>query len=1033
LDNVGDDYLYPNSTYSNNVAVSGGIMSIGTTPTAGQSLSISNSANNGYAVYAVTGYANTGTLYGGYFASSSTGATTQYGIYGYARRGADDGTAIGVYGVADGPGGASSNYGGYFSGLNTGSPRNNYGMYAEVNGGNVNTYAIYGKVISDGGTSYVGYFDSNSVADYGVYITGDARESDLYVDGDAYISSGLGVGVEQDTDGYIQANTRIGVAMSPGYPLDVTGQARISTNLAVNGVNPNTLYGVYANTGVSSGRAVYGQANVVDGTTYGVYGSSTGANVAGGTHYGVYAGATGSGGLTTNYAFYATASGGTTNWAGYFADGNVYMANRLGIGVSPSYSLHVSGDAYITSGLGVGVVQTTDGYIQANERIGIGVAPDYRLHIYDQTTNLQYAQYVDFRSTYAGDRAAIYGANTSAATAGAGAIGVMGSATGVSSAEWNVGVYGTANNNSSQTVGVWGGAQGGSGSSTSWDGSWGGFFEVSSAATGNQYGVLGYVESANNTRINIGVKGMVDINTSDLFTTWESDSVFGVFGELSFYQSADYLGNYPETHSGDFVAYIAPGVTLQRLGSGGLQTLRGTIFNDGTISNASEVGAVVGTVSGSATATYSGSTTWLRGISGYIHDDNFPSPPPTYTDVRAIGLYGSARNTNSTGVNYGVYTHVENARNNYGAYLHVEQGGSLSDYGVYAYIEDGGANNDYVAYFRPGSNVEYGVYVAGGATTLAMYVDGSGEFTTSIISPNKAAAVSDIVRNDSGELLREGDVVVLTGADTVHYLFDGKTPVPRVRKSQGPADGDKLFGVMFQSHTGDRYEIQPNEYGFAFTMNAIRKVNVSGENGAIAVGDQLSLAAVPGHVKKADPGENVLGLALKSYTGSGLGQIPVFVQLQYNNQTVAETPAGTIEAGNIAGDLGITGDLTVGGNVDITGTLKAASLWSQNATWHLDSQGELFVQKVKTQDLEIASGENKSLGTAVLPAGTGEIFVANTKVTAESRIFLAIESAGELTAGVKIKEKRTGEGFVIATGDDLSVAADLEINWLIIN
>ena len=49
------------------------------------------------------------------------------------------------------------------------------------------------------------------------------------------------------------------------------------------------------------------------------------------------------GGTGINYAIYGSATGGTTNYAGYFADGNVYLQNRLGIGQpAPAWPLDMS-------------------------------------------------------------------------------------------------------------------------------------------------------------------------------------------------------------------------------------------------------------------------------------------------------------------------------------------------------------------------------------------------------------------------------------------------------------------------------------------------------------------------------------------------------------------------------------------------------------------------------------------------------------------------------------------------------------------
>jgi hypothetical protein len=50
------------------------------------------------------------------------------------------------------------------------------------------------------------------------------------------------------------------------------------------------------------------------------------------------------------YGIFASAKGGQTNWAGYFEDGDVYIKNRLGIGIAtPAARLHVGGDLIVNS------------------------------------------------------------------------------------------------------------------------------------------------------------------------------------------------------------------------------------------------------------------------------------------------------------------------------------------------------------------------------------------------------------------------------------------------------------------------------------------------------------------------------------------------------------------------------------------------------------------------------------------------------------------------------------------------------------
>ena len=66
----------------------------------------------------------------------------------------------------------------------------------------------------------------------------------------------------------------------------------------------------------------------------------------GSLNFGVWGAASATSG--TNYGIFGNANNGITNWAGYFNDGNVYVANNLWVGTtSPTVSrkFWVNGDA----------------------------------------------------------------------------------------------------------------------------------------------------------------------------------------------------------------------------------------------------------------------------------------------------------------------------------------------------------------------------------------------------------------------------------------------------------------------------------------------------------------------------------------------------------------------------------------------------------------------------------------------------------------------------------------------------------------
>lgn len=107
-------------------------------------------------------------------------------------------------------------------------------------------------------------------------------------------------------------NVGIGVSVTGSFKLDVRTSTEDRVTYFFNNKNStSTTFGVYAGAhGTGSGEKRGGSFEAVGGT---------------GVNIGVR----------------GMASGGSTNWAGYFDVGNVFINDNLGIGVSPGYKLHV--------------------------------------------------------------------------------------------------------------------------------------------------------------------------------------------------------------------------------------------------------------------------------------------------------------------------------------------------------------------------------------------------------------------------------------------------------------------------------------------------------------------------------------------------------------------------------------------------------------------------------------------------------------------------------------------------------------------
>ncbi len=189
----------------------------------------------------------------------------------------------------------------------------------------------------------------------------------------AYDQGGPGAGrtinadngaVDIQGDGGLTVNGNVGIGTAtPVYPLsihpgtnsrgifidhDQTGAGEtigLLLNLEKTYSGDSDIFGsafsTTNNNGSGSTRGIYSYAaGTSTGMKIGVYGSAQGS----GTHYGVAGSATGSG---IEYGVYGSAHGTGTLWAGYFGNGDVHIANNLGIGTeSPSTNLVVKSSGY---------------------------------------------------------------------------------------------------------------------------------------------------------------------------------------------------------------------------------------------------------------------------------------------------------------------------------------------------------------------------------------------------------------------------------------------------------------------------------------------------------------------------------------------------------------------------------------------------------------------------------------------------------------------------------------------------------------
>jgi hypothetical protein len=97
-------------------------------------------------------------------------------------------------------------------------------------------------------------------------------------------------------------------------------------------------------------------------------------------------------------------------------------------------------------------------------------------------------------------------------------------------------------------------------------------------------------------------------------------------------------------------------------------------------------------------------------------------------------------------------------------------------------------------------------------------------------------------------------------------------------------------------------------------------LNVTGEGGAIEVGDFVTTSSTAGKGMKANEAGRVIGMALSSFDGSGEGQIMV----QVINTWYQPNQATSLQGGNNSSDMLAYGDLSVE-NLTVTGHLYAGA------------------------------------------------------------------------------------------------------------
>jgi hypothetical protein len=235
------------------------------------------------------------------------------------------------------------------------------------------------------------------------------------VNGYVLVADGSGNGTWQNLNSlaggnWIQSGTNIyngnggfvGVGLpNPGYKFHVYQTGITSGYMSyyeASGAATGTMVGLgsYTNsTGTGDAMAIQGNAAASTANAYGgsffAQGGGAGAKIgvegtaAGSTsgNYGVR-GFANSATTGSNYGVYGSAQSGATNWAGYFANGNVFVQNSMGVGIIPSAKLTVRGTSTTSANYTFRAESSTAAtlfVVRDDGFVGIGTTTGFKLSV----------------------------------------------------------------------------------------------------------------------------------------------------------------------------------------------------------------------------------------------------------------------------------------------------------------------------------------------------------------------------------------------------------------------------------------------------------------------------------------------------------------------------------------------------------------------------------------------------------------------------------------------------------------------------
>lgn len=324
-----------------------------------------------------------------------------------------------------------------------------------------------------------------------------------------------------------------------------------------------------------------------------------------------------------------------------------------------------------------------------------------------------------------------------------------------------------------------------------------------------------------------------------------------------------------------------------------------------------------------------------------------------------------------------------------------------------------------------------------GAGTVAGKIQGGAN---AVAYTTTAADYAEyFLAEDANDKPQVGEIVSLSSNtnNAVDRAIEGNAAIVGVISENPGFVGNGPICDIDDEYCDTNYKISNVMVG----MTGQLPVKVTTENGVINRGDPIAVGSVEGIGAKAVGFGPIVGYAMESYSGVGVGLIKLYLNPSYYNSS---TSTGSIQNGGesvlygvvVNGNAEVTGNVQIGGNVEITGdstshnlTVVGTTILQGNlvAGQDLTVSGNSQLQQVTANALDItgnASVNSLTANVATLEQITaGDARITNLTVSGTANIGTLNVSGNSFFDGTV-----TLSGALITTGD-LPTIEYLDAAW----